>query len=97
MADYNLEKLFDDLLKKKKFDKKNSYTSTLLTNKSLLAKKLGEESVEVILEYLDNNKNNIIRLTITTIVMKIEPYVCVAISRALPRLSLAGDDFKSMG
>ena len=61
MADYNLEKLFDDLLKKKKFDKKNSYTSTLLTNKSLLAKKLGEESVEVILEYLDNNKNNIIK------------------------------------
>ena len=61
MADYNLEKLFDDLLKKKKFDKENSYTSTLLTNKNLLAKKIGEESIEVILEYLDNNKNKIIR------------------------------------
>ena len=60
MTDYNLEKLFDDLLKKKKFDKKNSYTSTLLTNKNLLAKKIGEESIEVILEYLDNNKNKII-------------------------------------
>ena len=60
MADYNLEKLFDDLLKKKKFDKENSYTSTLLTNKNLLAKKIGEESTEVILEYLDNNKNKII-------------------------------------
>ena len=60
MADYNLEKLFDDLLKKKKFDKENSYTSTLLTNKNLLAKKIGEESIEVILEYLDNNKNKII-------------------------------------
>ena len=60
MADYNLEKLFDDLLKKKKFDKENSYTSSLLTNKTLLAKKIGEESIEVILEYLDNNKNKII-------------------------------------
>ena len=60
MADYNLEKLFDDLLKKKKFDKENSYTSSLLTNKNLLAKKIGEESIEVILEYLDDNKNKII-------------------------------------
>ena len=56
MANYNLEKLFDDLLKKKKFYKDNSYTSSLLTNKNLLAKKIGEESIEVILEYLDNNK-----------------------------------------
>ena len=61
MADYNLEKLFDDLLKKNKFDKENSYTSSLLTNKNLLAKKIGEESIEVILEYLDNNKNKIIK------------------------------------
>ena len=61
MTDYNLEKLFDDLLKKKKFDKENSYTSTLLTNKNLLAKKIGEESIEVILEYLYNNKNKIIK------------------------------------
>ena len=61
MANYNLEKLFDDLLKKKKFNKENSYTSTLLTNKNLLAKKIGEESIEVILEYLDNNKNKIIK------------------------------------
>ena len=61
MADYNLEKLFDDLLKKKKSDKENSYTSFLLTNKNLLAKKIGEESIEVILEYLDNNKDKIIK------------------------------------
>ena len=61
MSDYNLEKLFDDLLKKKKFNKENSYTSTLLTNKNLLAKKIGEEAIEVVLEYLDNNKNKIIK------------------------------------
>ena len=61
MADYNLEKLFDDLLKKKKFDKENSYTSSLLKNKNFLVKKIGEESIEVLLEYLDNNKNKIIK------------------------------------
>ena len=61
MADYNLEKLFDDLLKKKKFDKEKSYTSSLLTNKNLLTKKIGEESIEVILEYLDDNKNKLIK------------------------------------
>ncbi len=61
MADYNLENLFNDLLKKKKFNKENSYTSTLLTDKNLLAKKIGEEAIEVVLEYLDNNKNKIIK------------------------------------
>ena len=61
MADYNLEKLFNDLLKKKKFDKEISYTSSLLAQKNFLAKKIGEESIEVILEYLDNNRKNLIK------------------------------------
>ena len=61
MADYNLENLFNDLLKKKKFNKKISYTSNLLSNKNFLARKIGEESIEVILEYLNNNKDNIIK------------------------------------
>ena len=61
MTDYNIEKLFDDLSKKKIFDKKESYTSSLLTNKNLLAKKTGEEAIEVILEYLDDNKNKLIK------------------------------------
>ena len=59
MTKYDLEKLFYDLLKKKNIDKEISYTSTLLTNKNVLAKKLGEETIEVILEYLDNNKDKI--------------------------------------
>ena len=61
MAYYNLENLFNDLLKKKKFNKEISYTSNLLSNKNLLARKIGEESIEVILEYLNNNKDNIIK------------------------------------
>ena len=61
MADYNLEKLFNDLLKRTKLDKEISYTSSLLANKNLLAKKVGEESIEVILEYLDNNREDLIK------------------------------------
>ena len=61
MADYNLEKLFNDLLKKKNMSQEISYTSKLLSNKNFLARKIGEEAIEVILEYLNNNKQNIIK------------------------------------
>ena len=61
MVNYNLEKLFNDLSKKKNVDKDISYTSSLLAEKNFLAKKINEESTEVILEYLDNNKNNVIK------------------------------------
>ncbi len=61
MKNYNLEKLFNDLLKKKNLDKEISYTSLLLKDKKMLARKIGEESIEVILEYLDNNKDKIIK------------------------------------
>ena len=61
MTNYNLEKLFNDLSKKKTVDKNISYTSSLLSQKNFLAKKINEESTEVILDYLDNNKNNVIK------------------------------------
>ena len=61
MTNYNLERLFNDLSKKKTVDKNISYTSSLLSQKNFLAKKINEESTEVILEYLDSNKNNVIK------------------------------------
>ena len=61
MTNYNLERLFNDLSKKKTVDKNISYTSSLLSQKNFLAKKINEESTEVILEYLDNNRNNVIK------------------------------------
>ena len=61
MTDYNIEKLFNDLLEKQNADKQISYTSTLLDDKDLLARKLGEESIELIIEYLSKNKNNIVK------------------------------------
>ena len=60
MTDYNLEELFNDLLKKKKFSKEISYTSNLLSDRNFLARKIGEEAIELILEYLNDNKHNII-------------------------------------
>ena len=61
MTNYNLERLFNDLSKKKTVDKNISYTSSLPSQKNFLAKKINEESTEVILEYLDSNKNNVIK------------------------------------
>ena len=61
MENYNLEKLFNDLIKKKDSDKEISYTSALLADKKKLARKISEESIELILEYLDNNRDKIIK------------------------------------
>jgi len=61
LENYNLEKLFNDLIKKKDSDKEISYTSALLADKKTLARKISEESIELILEYLDNNRDKIIK------------------------------------
>lgn len=61
MISYNLDKLFKDLVKKKNGNDDKSYTFQLLQNKNLLARKVGEESLETILEYLSDNKDSLIR------------------------------------
>ena len=61
MTNYNLDKLFDDLVKKKNVNDTKSYTFQLLQNKNLLARKIGEESLETILEYLSNDKDSLIK------------------------------------
>ena len=61
MINYNIEKLFNDLLKRQNSDKNTSYTSILLKDKNLLARKIGEESIEIILEYLSENKKHIVK------------------------------------
>ena len=53
--------MFNDLLKRQNSGKHISYTSTLLEDKNLLARKIGEETIEIILEYLSNNKNNLVK------------------------------------
>ena len=55
-----LETLFLKLQEKKNEDIKKSYTAKLLNDPKLLAKKIGEESVEVIIEILNKDKDKLI-------------------------------------
>ncbi len=57
---YNLDSLYSDLLEKKDKNITNSYTSFLLKNKKLLAKKIGEEATEVLIEYINHDKKKLI-------------------------------------
>ncbi len=52
----DIKNLYDQLLKKKNEKHQKSYTSFLIDNPAILAKKIGEESVEVIIEILKNDK-----------------------------------------
>ena len=58
---FDLDKLYIDLQNKKKKSVNKSYTSFLLNNKQILAKKIGEESTEVLIEFFNNNKENLIK------------------------------------
>ena len=60
MADHIIKTLFKTLNERKSFDKKKSYTAQLLNNPNLLAKKIGEESTELIIDLVKNNKTGII-------------------------------------
>ena len=56
MADHIIRTLFNTLNERKNFDKNKSYTAQLLNNQNLLAKKIGEESTELIIDLVNNNK-----------------------------------------
>lgn len=58
---FDLDKLYIDLQNKKKKSVNKSYTSFLLNNKQILAKKIGEESTEVLIEFFNENKDNLIK------------------------------------
>ena len=60
MADHIIKILFKTLNERKDFDKEKSYTAQLLNNPNLLAKKIGEESTELIIDLVNNNKTGII-------------------------------------
>ena len=60
MEDHIIKTLFKTLKDRKKFDIDKSYTAQLLNNPNLLAKKIGEESTELIIDLVKNNKTGII-------------------------------------
>ena len=60
MADHITEILFKILNERQNFDIDKSYTAQLLNNPNFLAKKIGEESTELIIDLVNNNKTGVI-------------------------------------
>ena len=60
MNDQFIKELFSLLKERAKTIDNTSYTSQLINNPDLLAKKLGEESAELIIDFIKQNKDGII-------------------------------------
>ena len=59
-----LEELFAIIEQRDKSNKKNSYTKNLLSKgKNKIAQKIGEESAELIIDYLNGSKKRVIKET----------------------------------
>ena len=61
MNELIIKELFHVLEERKKANEKVSYTSHLIKNPELLAKKIGEESSELIIDFLKKNKQGVIK------------------------------------
>ena len=61
MNEQILKELFTVLKQRKKTSEKKSYTSHLIKNPELLAKKIGEESSELIIDFVKKNKKGVIK------------------------------------
>ena len=61
MNEQIMKELFTVLTQRKKTSEKKSYTSHLIKNPELLAKKIGEESSELIIDFVKKNKQGVIK------------------------------------
>ena len=61
MNEHILKELYSILKQRKKLSEEQSYTSHLTKNPELLAKKIGEESSELIIDFIKNNKEGAIK------------------------------------
>jgi len=61
MNEQIIKDLFTILTQRKNTNEKQSYTSFLIKNPELLAKKIGEESSELIIDFIKNNKEGVIK------------------------------------
>ena len=60
MDDQFIKEMFNFLKKRKKISQKDSYTAHLINNPELLGKKIGEESTELIIDFIKKNKKGIV-------------------------------------
>ena len=61
MNEQIISELFSRLIKRKNSSPQKSYTSNLINNPELLAKKIGEESSELIVDFIKRDKEGVIR------------------------------------
>ena len=61
MNEQIIKEVFNVLTQRKKSSDKQSYTSYLIKNPELLAKKIGEESSELIIDFIQKNKQGAIK------------------------------------
>ena len=61
MNEQIIKDLFTTLKQRKNTNEKQSYTSLLIKNPELLAKKIGEESSELIIDFIKNNRQGTIK------------------------------------
>ena len=60
MNDQFIKQMFNDLKIRKNINENKSYTAHLLNNPELLGKKIGEESSELIIDFIKKNKDGVI-------------------------------------
>ena len=61
MNEQIIKEVFNVLTQRKKSSEKQSYTSLLVKKPELLAKKIGEESSELIIDFIKKNKRGVIK------------------------------------
>ena len=61
MNEQFISELFSILTQRKNSSPQKSYTSNLINNPDLLAKKIGEESTELIIDFIKRNKEGVIK------------------------------------
>lgn len=61
MNEFIIKELFLVLKERKNTNQQKSYTSHLTKNPELLAKKIGEESSELIIDFIKKNKDGVIK------------------------------------
>tara|TARA_B100001057_G_scaffold346198_1_gene347408 strand:- start:471 stop:791 length:321 start_codon:yes stop_codon:yes gene_type:complete len=60
MNDQFIKEIFDILKKRKNTSNNKSYTAYLIENPELLGKKIGEESSELIIDFIKKNKDGVV-------------------------------------
>ena len=80
MDDQFIKEIFNHIKKRKKISEKKSYTAHLINNPQLLGKKIGEESSELIIDFIKKNKKGIVNESADLIYHLLVVWVSVGVS-----------------